>query len=251
MTSLFVGMLAMSTALAGVPTLDIGLEQMQVRDDLVVPLRSSGGGIAPGIGWRDDGGPHHSRVHFALPIALFTNSHGHLGVTWSLDLDGSWDAELAALAGGRLALGVAASGDIDQYMHTDWDDSHLFWSTHWGLGPRAAWRRPVEGHQLELWTSLPVVVLASRPPEVWQSKVNDIVEPLAQLGTAHGDVHLTSVHQAVDWHGGATWSGPRARGGSRALFTEARVASTSFPARITSVTVLVGVERRWGTKGSS
>jgi len=224
-------------------TVDVGLVHDQVREDVLVPLTSAGAGPALGTGLRHEGDVHHARLHLGLPLSLVTNARGHLAVTYAWDLDATWDARAAELGAWTLAPGVAATGDVEVFFHVHWDDSHVFWRTLWGLGPRVALRRDVGERHLELWGQVPVVGLASRPPLRWTTKVDNVVSPVAHVGIAHRDVQPTSLHQTIDLRGGAALASDL-RKGQLAWTLEGRLATMSFPDRITTLSLVAGVERR-------
>lgn len=220
--------------------LEAGVAIGQAREDLVVPLRSDGGGLVLGTGWRWDGTRSQARAHVRLPIVALANPRGDVSAHYAWDVDASWDVRVG---GSPLTVGPTLLGDTDLFFHIDWDDSHVYWRTLWAIGPRISASWPASDPAFTVWVAAPVAGLASRPPERWDTKVNDVIDVAAHVGVAHQGARLVTWDEVQDLRVGATWAPKQGRW---AWALDGRIGRVSFPASLTTVSFSASVRRRIG-----
>jgi hypothetical protein len=126
----------------------LGLGTLQLRDDLLRPLRWTGGQGALVVGLEVDTG----RLLHRAGIEVTQSVH--------------YACLLRLRAGRRVQVLVGATyryESIDAYYY-DWDDSFLYWMTSHSLAPTVALEmHPWQGRTLRVSFELPALALLSRP----------------------------------------------------------------------------------------
>jgi hypothetical protein len=146
--------------------LDYGLAlgALQLRDDLLRPLRWIGGQGVLVVGLEVDTGQWLHRAGIELGAGILRDRYGDGGMVIT---QGAHYACLARLrADRRLRVLVGATyryESIDAYYY-DWDDSFLYWMTSHSIAPTAVLEmHPWHGRILRVSFELPVLGLLSRP----------------------------------------------------------------------------------------
>jgi len=135
-----------------------------MRDDLIVPLAVSGGGLGLALRYAGGIGDGLMQADLAFGLGYAVDRHGAEALLIRHDIRlrhtfpiyrGAW----------RVGLGPALGWESDLDYDTGWDDSHIYWMTHGWLGVTAhAWTPIGAAWRLDLDGELGLVGLASRPP---------------------------------------------------------------------------------------
>lgn len=142
----------------------LGLGALQLRDDLLRPLRWSGGQGLVVIGLEVDTGVLLQRAGIDVGVGMLENRFGDGGMAITQN---AHYACLARLRSGRRAQVLVGATyryeSLDAYYY-DWDDSFLYWMTSHSLAPTVGLEtHPWQGRTLRLFFELPVLGLVSRP----------------------------------------------------------------------------------------
>lgn len=177
----------------------LGGVHYQVGDRIVSPLRWDGFGAALELSYTVVHGAGRHQFAFRLPFAAPTNRYDHEAFAGALSTGYEYSHDIpGSVFGGRLHLGGFLEGNMNVQFYYDWDDSHIYWLTTYGLGPAARWDRGVgRKHRFAMRFNLPLLALVSRPPEhryYDQGRMNTIGYWFTK---PHEGMTLTSVHQYV------------------------------------------------------
>jgi hypothetical protein len=146
-----------------------GFGAIQVRDDLLRPLRWTGGAGGVALGLDVERAKWWYRVDAELGVGILWNRYGHQGALFTHGLRTALTHRVRRTRAVELWAGAAYRYEsLDAYFF-DWDDSFLYWLTTHSLAPAvtvATRRLP----KTELWATvdMPLVGLLSRPsPDHW------------------------------------------------------------------------------------
>jgi len=221
-----------------------------VRDDLMVPLASSGAGVAIGAGYLGYLGPGILDVGVRLGFAVGSDRVDALGAALEHGIGIRYAIPLRPLGSWHTAVGPAAGVDADFFYLGDWDDSHAYWiGARWVGAAARAWRPLGNRWRMDVAGELGLFGLVSRPPPVRDSKQ----DPLDSLGYLFVDVHDGG---ELAWMG--NWQLARARvelsrpGGDSFVAAgwrfggELRLDRTSEPTTAFAVQIKLIGARAWG-----
>jgi len=170
------------------------ISYVQVRDDILVPLRFSGPGLSLLLLYERRGLVHQHKVDVSVGLALLRDRYGFSGALLSSSvgyryLRSLWDNTL----GGNICLGSKLNWSLNNEFFYDWDDEHLYWLTTIELGPALHYSRSMKKErQIHLTLSLPVIALMSRPPLYRYYKTDDLTKVGFLLTKPHEDLHVVS-----------------------------------------------------------
>jgi len=199
---------------------ELGITSLQLRDEVLNPLRHSGTLAFLGV-FRDQSGAKLSS-RFGLeasfnPVSTRYESAKNSFVA-SLRLGYRRLYRVGDVTDG---LELHVGGTAELYTHTayfgDWDDSHGYWLTAYSVAPSAAlrfvrWR----GHTLSLEASLPILAMVSRPDAPILHKVDNNTFG-AIVAKLHENLTPTSLHEHVAVDATLRYTKPSARLG-RSVF---------------------------------
>ena len=147
--------------------LDYGLAlgALQLRDDLLRPLRWNGGQAVLMVGLEVDTGRWLHRAGIELGAGLLQDRYGDGGMVVTQSAHYACLARLRADRRIHVLVGATYRYEsIDAYYY-DWDDSFLYWMTSHSIAPTVVLEtHPWQGRTLRASFELPVVGLLSRPP---------------------------------------------------------------------------------------
>ncbi len=183
--------LAAARAEPAVSHVGVGLQARfaELREDLLRPLAYRGPGLGLALGFdRRRGGTEHEAA-LALAADAVTTRFGQEAIGLGVSARYEQARRVAALGpAGRTTVDVGAAlrGSLALQYHVDWDDAHAYWLTAYDLGPlaRLRWDRP-GGGRLSATVVLPLVALASRPPERRFNKQDELKSVGFLLGRPH------------------------------------------------------------------
>jgi hypothetical protein len=177
------------------------LSYMQVRDDIVVPLRFCGPGLSLLLLYERRGLVHQHKVHARLGLALLRDRYGFSGALLSSSLSYRYLHSLSNNTfGGKIFLGSKLSWSLNNEFFYDWDEEHLYWLTTIELGPALRYSRSIKKErQIHLTLSFPVVAMISRPPLYRYYKTDELTKVGFLLSKPHEDLHfaLFDTYQAA------------------------------------------------------
>jgi hypothetical protein len=225
-------------------TLAIGAGALrgELRDDLVSRARSAGFGPALALSYERPGAGGRHLAELRLGLGLLTNRYD--ARCGSFELRGAYGLQRAlagSAAGGRVLLGARLRGSIDEQIHADWDEEHLYWLTAYALGPWIAWRRERGGRQWELSADAALVALTSRPPRRRDYKIDRLTRFGTYLAKPNADLSLNGPgeYTAFTLRGDRVWRGDRRTARGLSLILEYRAERAPRPIRAFSATVLL------------
>lgn len=174
---------------------------VQVRDDILVPLRFCGPGISVLLVYERHGLVHQHTVNTRLGLAFLRDKYGFSGALLSPALSYRYlHSTSAKIWGGKIFVGGQFNWSLNNELFYDWDDEHLYWLTAIELGPAVRYSRSVKpDQQIHFTLSLPVVALISRPPLYRYYKIDNLTKIGFLLTKPHEDLHfaLLDTYQAA------------------------------------------------------
>jgi len=180
----------------------LGVPYIQVRDDIVGPLRWDGPGGAIEIFYDHVGGATRHQLDLTLPLGLLTNRYGHRAAALGFKLGYTYFRPVMSSAEyGTAFAGGLLRWDEDLQFYADWDDEHLYWITACDLAPAVLHElRLGRRHRFDLGLDFAVLSLVSRPPSHRYYKIDDLTRLGFWFRKPHQGIRLTSVgrHLAVD-----------------------------------------------------
>lgn len=189
-------------------TLRFGATARGQRDEVFNQTRYVGGLGTFAIGYGHTRGRNTHNVQAVWNVGLGRNRYDR-AVLWTDSAVRYHYAHL--LAGSRLPLwlGVVAHGGPRLVHYRQEDADHIYWVTHYGVGPRlrmSPWEAgSLVHHRLDVSAELPMLGLASRPPPT-VTTANDRPEFGALLARAHAAPFFASLHNTWIARVGAVWS---------------------------------------------
>ena len=170
------------------------LSYVQIRDDIVVPLRFSGPGLSLLLLYERRGSVDQHNVDVTLGLALLRDRYGFSGALLSSSVNYRYlRSFLSNTFGGRIFLGSRLSWSLNNEFFYDWDEEHLYWLTTIELGPALRYSRSIKKErQIHLTFSLPVVAMISRPPLSRYNKIDELTKIGFLLGEPHEGLHLVT-----------------------------------------------------------
>jgi len=109
----------------------------QQRDDLLVPLRFSGGRASLGLGSRWDRGPREHRLAYTVSAAGFRDRFDAGGAGTLMRAEYHFLQEGRDLGPLKLALGGRLDAMLRDNYFIAWDETHIYWVTTFAAGPAA------------------------------------------------------------------------------------------------------------------
>jgi hypothetical protein len=235
--------LATATASAGSPSshaLSVGVDlgYRSARDDLIVPLASSGPSLGFGARFIGKAGPGllDTGIRFEFGALFDRYAHPAAGVMHALRLGYlPIAARPTAPSDWSLALGPVLVWETDVLWLRNWDDAHAYWMgrRYLGLAVRS-WRALGGAWRLDLSGEINLIGFESRPP-AYRLQNED---PLTQVAFYFEGVNRDATFGSLfDWQAlrlEADLSrtlGPRGRLAGKSLGLEARFAHTASPAQ--------------------
>jgi hypothetical protein len=188
----------------------------QVSDELVRGLRWSGPGAALALSFERLGPRASQEVELALGLAYLENRYEHAGANLSLGAEWRWLHRAgAARPSGALRVGAFIRLALEEQVYVDWDEEHLYWLGAYEAGPAVAWELPpLRGHHLAASATLPLLALATRPPETRYVKVDPFENPTTYLSMPHARLRPAAFPRWIAPALRASWLSP-ARGAWR------------------------------------
>ena len=167
---------------------------VQVRDDIVVPLRFSGPGLSLLLFYERRGLVHQHEVHARLGLALLRDRYGFSGALLSSSVGYRYLHSLSNNTfGGKIFLGGKLNWSLNDEFFYDWDEEHLYWLTAIELGPALRYSRSIKNQrQIHVTLCFPIVAMISRPPLYRYYKTDDLTKVGFLLSGPHEDLHLVS-----------------------------------------------------------
>lgn len=211
------------------------LGHLQVREDLLLPLRWRGPQAGLDMRWEGGSGPGRHRLSLVVPVSVLHERFGNAGGAMGLEASYAYDRVVRRGPGGRdLSLGGALGMHQHNGIYFSWDEEHLYWLTAWSLAPRLAWRPPGPGGGWALAVDLPVVALISRPPGPPTGKRDPLTDPWFHLTGPQEGLTLSGLPHYAALHAGVEL--PRRWGGRRFVLSYGlELATYDAPARVTTV----------------
>lgn len=170
----------------------LSVELLQIRDDLLRPLRWTGGTLGVGLGLdviRPDG---RHRADLGLAFGMLWNRFGHQGAVLQQDLHYAYVHRVARGRPFDVLVGAAYRYQSIDAVYVDWDDSFMYWLTMHTLAPAVAFETTLSASSdLVTTIELPMVGIVSRPPEERIYKVDPLSQPLRWPKLTHADAQLT------------------------------------------------------------
>jgi len=213
---------------------DVGFRS--ARDDLIVPLASSGPSLGFGERFVGAVGPGllDTGVRFELGALFDRAGHPAASIFHALRL-AYLPIAVSRPSGWSLALGPALVWETDVLWLRSWDDAHAYWLGRRYLGFSARAFRPlVPSWRVELLAELNLLGFESRPP-AYRYKNEDA---LTQVAFYFADVNrAASFGSVMDWQAFRLEAdvcrtlAPGSRKRGKSLGIEARLAHTDAPAQ--------------------
>jgi hypothetical protein len=156
----------------------LGARATTVREDLLVPLTFSGGGLDMGASYRGLLGPGLLETRTEFGVAVVSNRFGHTGLTLHHAVAAAYRLPLPGSGTWRFSLGGVVGENVDALALEMWDDAHGYWVGLGWLGPSLGLLGPLSASwQLAATTEFALIGTVGRPPEAWHNKQ----EPTGQI----------------------------------------------------------------------
>jgi hypothetical protein len=235
-----VGVLMAPSAIAAPPegrtlTAGVDLGVRSARDDLIVPLASSGPTLGFGARYVGAAGPalFDAGIRFELGALFDRSGHPAAAVFHGFRV-AYLPIAVGRPTGWSLAVGPALVWETDVLWLRSWDDAPAYWLGRRYLGVSArAWLPRAPTWRIELLAELNVLGVESRPPPYRY----DNEDALTQLGFYFTGVNRDATFGSVlDWQALRLEAdicrtlGPDSRKKGSSLGVEARLAHTDAPA---------------------
>lgn len=177
----------------------LGGVYVQVRDDILAPLRWDGAGGLVTASYLINNRKRQQEIALRLPIAIVANRYDHSGFCDELSVRYDYLYDLSGdVSRGQVHLGGMLEWSLNHQLYLSWDDSHLYWLNSYAMGPVAKWSRAAgQGRNWGVRFTFPLLAFISRPPEYrYQDQ-----EPMHKVGfwftRPHEDMQLTSLHEFI------------------------------------------------------
>jgi hypothetical protein len=213
---------------------DLGFRS--ARDDLIVPLASSGPSLGFGGRFVGKAGPGlvDAGIRFELAALFDRYTHPAAGVMHALRL-GYLPIARTAPSDWSLAVGPVLVWETDMLWLRNWDDAHVYWMGRRYLGLAArTWRPLWPTWRLDLSGEINVIGFESRPPAYRLQNEDALTQVAFYFEGVNRDAKFGSV---FDWQAlrlEADLSRTLAPGGKlggKSLGVEMRLAHTASPAQ--------------------
>lgn len=175
---------------------------VQVRDDIVVPLRFSGPGISLLLSYKRHGAVHQHEVNGRLGLAYLRDRYGFSGAMLSSSVSYQYlYGRSDNSRGAKIFPGGQLRWSLNDEFFFDWDEEHLYWLTTIDLGPVLRYSRTIKNdRKFHATLYLPVVTAISRPPLYYYYKTDNLTQLGFWFNKPHEDLHFAffDTYQAVE-----------------------------------------------------
>jgi hypothetical protein len=175
---------------------------VQVRDDIVVPLRFSGPGISLLLSYKRHGAVHQHEVNGRLGLAFLRDRYGFSGALLSSSVSYRYLYEPSKNnVGGRIFPGAQLKWSLNDEFFFDWDEEHLYWLTTIELGPVLRYSRTIKkDRKFHATLCVPVIAVISRPPLYRYYKTDELTKLGFWFSKPHEDLHFAFIdtYQAAE-----------------------------------------------------
>lgn len=200
------GWLLAATALAGPPAsapraafsvgLDVGVRA--ARDDLIVPLASTGPAVGLSAHFLVESGPGLLDSGLRLGMAALFDRDGRpaAGLFHALRL-GYLPVVRRSRASWSLAVGPLVAWETDVLWLAKWDDAHAYWMGRRWLGVAArAWRPLSDRMRLDVTAETSLFGFESRPPAYRYNNKDALDQPVFYFADVNRDARFGTF---LDW----------------------------------------------------
>ncbi len=175
---------------------------VQVRDDIVVPLRFSGPGISLLLSYKRHGAVHQHEVNGRLGLAFLRDRYGFSGAMLSSSVSYRYLYERSKNnARSKISPGAQLKWSLNDEFFFDWDEEHLYWLTTIELGPVLRYSRSIKkDRKFHLTLYVPVAAVISRPPLYRYYKTDELTKLGFWFSKPHEDLHFAffDTYQAAE-----------------------------------------------------
>jgi len=175
---------------------------VQVRDDIVVPLRFSGPGLSLLLSYKRNGAVHQHEVNGRLGLAFLRDRYGFSGALLSSAVSYQYlYGRSKNNVGGKIFPGGQLKWFLNDEFFYDWDAEHLYWLTTIDLGPVLRYSRVIKkDRRFHATLYLPVVAVISRPPLYRYYKTDELTKLGFWFSKPHEDLHFAffDTYQAAE-----------------------------------------------------
>jgi len=166
----------------------LALGSHSVRDDVLVPLASTGPTLTARTGFAVSRGPHLASLSFDGGLGVLFDTYDHRAWHVSHSFALAYLRWLTEKASPRWSVGASGRLTTDNSYFEDWDDAHGYWLATLMIGPAASYVRRVRADTWwETTADIGLVGIASRPPDRRLNKQDPLNYPLTYLFDRIGD----------------------------------------------------------------
>ncbi len=177
--------------------LAVGLLHLQIRDDIIAPMRWSGLGASITLSYDRDRESSRTRMHLKFPVSFFTNRYGHEGAATGYALGYRYVRRVPEFGiAGTSFVGGAFLWNVDLQYYYDWDEEHLYWLT--ALDLALVFQHEVllkPRNRLVFRFTFPLISLVSRPPDHRYYKSDNLDSFGLYFSKPYEGIHLTSLNE--------------------------------------------------------
>jgi hypothetical protein len=177
--------------------LALGVPYLQLRDQIVSPLRWSGFGGGCGFTYERLGAVSRHRTELKVSLGMIANRYRHLGGTADFRLGYDYVRRVAtARVFGTTFVGGSLQWESALQFYVQWDEEHLYWATAYGLGPVVQHEiRLAPQRRLAFRVAFPLVSLVARPPGHRYYKIDDLMNIGFYFSRPNEDLRLATVDE--------------------------------------------------------
>lgn len=184
------------------------ISYMQVRDDLIVPLRFSGPHLSLLLSYAWQGFDNQQAVEAKIGTAPLFDRYGFLSIALSFKANYCYQQRIMHdTLGNDIFLGGLFNWSLNDEFSPDWDEEHLYWFTAIDLGPAGTYIHRFQNNQrLDVSIVLPLIAMVSRPPLYHYNKIDELTHIGYLFSRPHEKLHFAFIdtYQAVQisvaWH---------------------------------------------------
>lgn len=211
-----------------------GLSYMELRDDVVVPLRFIGPHLAPlQFSYDRRGACDWFAADAGIGLAPLFDRYGFLTAVFPLEAGGRYLRRVVTdRAGGCILLGAQSRWSMDLQLPEFWDSEHNHWLTAIELAPAVGYTRRVRSNQrLDAALALTAAALVSRPPlhRYTKTEPNDIGFYFSQ---SHSGLRFATLDKYQSVRLLVAWTRPLRKTDFTVAY-EGRFARASWPRPVT------------------